>query len=101
MSGLFFDAAFGMFGSAPVWMILLPAFLWLAARRSPLLLHMVVLSFPYLLVVVPRLEWYGGWSPPFRYALLAMPLFGIALAPVLRGSASGPGRRRCSPGSRR
>jgi hypothetical protein len=91
MSGLFFDAAFGMFASAPVWMILLPAFLWLAARRSPLLLHMVVLSFPYLLVVVPRLEWYGGWSPPFRYALLAMPLFGIALAPVLPRLRERPG----------
>jgi hypothetical protein len=91
MSGLFFDAAFGIFGSAPVWMILLPAFLWLAARRSPLLLHMVVLSLPYLLVVVPRLEWYGGWSPPFRYALLAMPLFGIALAPVLARLRERPG----------
>jgi hypothetical protein len=91
MSGLFFDAAFGMFASAPVWMVLLPAFLWLAARRSPLLLHMVVLSFPYLLVVVPRLEWYGGWSPPFRYALLAMPLFGIALAPVLPRLRERPG----------
>jgi hypothetical protein len=91
MSGLFFDSAFGLFSCAPVWLILLPAFLLLLARRSPLLLHMAVLSAPYLVVVVPRLEWYGGWSPPFRYALLAMPLFGIALAPLLRGIRERPG----------
>ncbi len=91
MSGLFFDSAFGLFGCAPVWMILLPAFVLLTARRSPLLLHMVVLSAPYLVIVVPRLEWYGGWSPPFRYALLAMPLFGIALAPLLAGVRERPG----------
>jgi hypothetical protein len=33
--------------------------------------------------VVPRTEWYGGWSPPFRYALVALPLLGIALVPLL------------------
>lgn len=91
MSGLFFDVAFGLFGCAPIWMILLPAFLLLLARRSPLLAHMAVLSAPYLVIVVPRLEWYGGWSPPFRYALLAMPLLGIALAPLLVGISERPG----------
>jgi hypothetical protein len=93
LSGLFFDAAFGLFASAPIWMVLLPAFLLLAARRSPLLVHMVVLSLPYLMVVVPRIEWYGGWSPPFRYALIAMPLLGIALVPLMAGVRERPGVR--------
>jgi hypothetical protein len=93
MSGLFFDAAFGLFGCAPLWLILLPALLLLAARRSRLLAHMAVLSLPYLLVVVPRVEWYGGWSPPFRYALIAMPLLGIALVPLLAGIGNRAGAR--------
>jgi hypothetical protein len=88
-SGLFFDAAFGLFGCAPVWLLLLPALLMLLARRSPLLLHLAALSLPYLVIVVPRVEWYGGWSPPFRYALIAIPLLGIALVPLL---AAGRGR---------
>jgi hypothetical protein len=92
MSGLFFDAAFGLFGCAPIWLILLPAALLLSIRRSPLLLHLAVLSLPYLVIVVPRVEWYGGWSPPFRYALIAMPLLGVALVPLL-ASRDRPGAR--------
>jgi len=92
-SGLFFDAAFGLFGCAPVWLLLLPALLLLLARRSPLLLHLAALSLPYLVIVVPRVEWYGGWSPPFRYALIAMPLLGIALVPLLASGRDRAGAR--------
>ena len=80
--GLFYDAAFGLFGCAPLWLLLLPAVVLLAARRSRLLLHLAALSLPYLVVVVPRVEWYGGWSPPFRYALIALPLLAVALVPL-------------------
>lgn len=90
--GLFFDAAFGLFGCSPIWLLLLPAALLLAAERHPLPLHLALLALPYLLIVTPRLEWYGGWSPPFRYALIALPLFGLALAPLLA--------RRRRPGAR-
>ena len=54
------------------------------------------------MIVAPRVEWYGGWSPPFRYALIALPLLGLALVPLLRspaGRARGPGRS--SPASAR
>jgi hypothetical protein len=83
MFGLLFDPAFGLFGCAPVWLILLPAFLLMIARRDRLLVHMMALSLPYLLVVAPRIERYGGWSPPFRYALIATPFLAIGLAPLL------------------
>jgi hypothetical protein len=83
--GLFFDCAFGLFAFAPIWLLLLPALALLLARRAPLPLHLAVLTLPYLLAVTPRGEWYGGWSPPFRYALIALPLLGIALAPLLAG----------------
>jgi hypothetical protein len=89
--GLFFDAAFGAFGCAPIWLLLLPAALLLAARRSRLLLHLAALSLPYLVIVAPRVEWYGGWSPPFRYALIALPLLGISLAPLLARRCERPG----------
>jgi hypothetical protein len=81
--GLFYDGAFGLFGCAPVWLVLIPAAGLLIARRSRLLFHLAALSVPYLMVVAPRLEWYGGWSPPFRYALIALPLLAVALIPLL------------------
>jgi len=81
--GLFYDCAFGLFAFAPIWLLLLPALALLLARHAALPLHLVVLTTPYLLAVTPRGEWYGGWSPPFRYALIALPLLGIALAPLL------------------
>jgi hypothetical protein len=83
--GLFYDCAFGLFAFAPIWLLLLPALALLLARRAALPLHLGVLTLPYLLAVTPRGEWYGGWSPPFRYALIALPLLGIALAPLLAG----------------
>jgi hypothetical protein len=44
---------------------------------------MAVVVLPYLIVVLPRPEWYGGWSPPFRYALVALPLVGLAVGDLL------------------
>jgi hypothetical protein len=90
--GLLWDTAFGLFGCAPIWLILLPAVLLLIGRRHRLLAHLAVLTFPYLVIVAPRIEWYGGWSPPFRYALIGLPFLGLALAPLLA--------RRDRPGAR-
>jgi hypothetical protein len=90
--GLFWDAAFGLFGFAPIWLLLLPALALLLVRRSRLPAHIAILMAPYLLVVTPRGEWYGGWSPPFRYALIGLPLLALSLPPLLAA------RRR--PGAR-
>jgi hypothetical protein len=81
--GLFFDAAFGLFGFAPIWLLLLPAMALLLVRRAALPVHLAVFALPYLLIVAPRDEWYGGWSPPFRYALITLPLLALALVPLL------------------
>jgi hypothetical protein len=90
--GLFWDSAFGLFAAAPLWFLLLPATLLLLARKSPLLAHVALISGPYLLIVAPRGEWYGGWSPPFRYALIILPLLGIALIPLLAARRRGGAR---------
>lgn len=80
--GLLFDVAFGLFGCAPVWLLLLAGLplAWSQVRR--LVIHLAVLALPYLVIVAPRTEWYGGWSPPFRYALIALPFLTLAMVPL-------------------
>ncbi len=82
-TGLFWDVAFGLFACAPLWLLLLPAALAALRRGERLLFDLVVFVSPYLVIVVPRNEWYGGWSPPFRYALVALPLLALLLVPLL------------------
>ncbi|MEM7052300.1 MAG: hypothetical protein AAF604_21715 [Acidobacteriota bacterium] len=95
-SGLFWDCAFGLIACAPLWGLLVPAIL--RRRRQPgdhtgrLFFDLVAFTAPYLLIVVPRSEWYGGWSPPFRYALVALPLLALALAPLLAERRRGGSR---------
>ena len=90
--GFFFDTAFGLFPVAPVWLLILPALISLYRRHRFLLRDLVIVATPYLLVVAPRGEWYGGWSPPFRYGLFTLPLLGLALIPLL-GDRRRPGAR--------
>lgn len=81
--GLFFDAAFGLFGAAPLWLLLVPALVLAWRRRDPFLGLVVLIAAPYLLLAAPRDEWYGGWSPPFRYGMVFLPLLAVLLVPLL------------------
>ncbi|MCH9648414.1 MAG: hypothetical protein K0U98_09250 [Deltaproteobacteria bacterium] len=81
--GLFFDSAFGLFPSSPIWFLVLPGIFLALHRKYPLLRDLLLLGGPYLLIVAPRGEWYGGWSPPFRYGLFMLPLLGLLLIPLL------------------
>lgn len=91
-AGLFFDGAFGLFACAPLWLLLVPAAAWALRRGNPVTFDLAVFSLPYLWVVAPRSEWYGGWSPPFRYALVALPLLAIGLVPLLARRRGGGAR---------
>ncbi len=91
-AGMFYDSAFGLFPCAPIWCLLLPALGLLVRRRSSLLVDLAVVSLPYLLFVAPRIEWYGGWSPPFRYALVFLPLLALCLVPLLEHRSYPPVR---------
>jgi hypothetical protein len=84
--GLFFDTAFGLFASAPLWLLILPAVGVAWRHRSGgrrLMRDLLLFSLPYLVIVAPRLEWYGGWSPHFRYGLFCLPMLALLLVPLL------------------
>ena len=87
--GMFYDSAFGLFSAAPIWLLLLPALWLLGRRRDPWLLPILGLMLPYLAAVAPRLEWYGGWSPAFRYPLVLLPLLAWLLVPLLQRRSAG------------
>ena len=46
-------------------------------------------SLPRLLSL-HAVNWYGGWSPPFRYGLVFLPLLALVLVPAVRGSSPRP-----------
>src|SRR6185503_11003680 len=81
--GLFFDVGFGLFAAAPLWALLIPALALLVRRRPALAAELAFLVTPYLLLVSFRREWFGGWSPPFRYGLAVLPLLVLPLVPLL------------------
>ena len=81
--GLFFDCAFGLFAYAPIWLLALPAALLLLRQHNRVLIDSLFVVLPYLLMVAPRGEWFGGWSPPFRYGTVALPFLALWLVPLL------------------
>lgn len=83
LTGLFFDCAFGLFFAAPLWALVLPAFVRDLGRRRELAGHALLLCGPYLLALAPRGEWFGAWSPPFRYGMPLLPLLALLLMPLL------------------
>ncbi len=99
--GLFFDVAFGLFALAPIWLLLLPALVAAVANHppeeprrlpappAPLALTAPIAELgalvPYILLIGMRREWYGGWSPPFRYGVVLLPAFAL-LMPMLFGT---------------
>ena len=77
--GLFFDVAFGLFAAAPLWLLLVRGGIEAWRRRGPVALARAALV-PYFLAVASRREWYGGWSPAFRYGVVALPALAAAVA---------------------
>jgi hypothetical protein len=82
--GLFWDCAFGLFASNPLWMLLIPASVLVLWQRTRLLTDLMILVIPYLMVISPRREWYGAWAPPFRFGMVLLPLLALLLVPLLR-----------------
>ena len=83
-TGLFFDCAFGLFANAPIWMLLMPAVVVMTRERHPALIDFGFVFLPYLVLLSPRGEWFGGWSPPYRYGIVMLPLLAVWLIPLFR-----------------
>ena len=92
-AGLFFDCAFGLFANAPIWMLLIPALIVVARRRHQALTDFGLVFLPYLIILLPRGEWFGAWSPPYRYGVVMLPVLTLWLIPLLRQGSRRGGRQ--------
>lgn len=92
MNGLFFDLAYGLVACAPIWLLLFPGAVATFRRNRRLLFEVALIAVPTLLLVASRREWYGGWSPPFRYGLVVLPYLALLLVPLFERRPD-PGRQ--------
>ncbi len=42
-----------------------------------------IAAVPYLILLLPREEWHGGWSPPLRYLVVFAPLVAVSAGALL------------------
>lgn len=79
--GLLLDAQTGILFQAPFYIVgVLALTLW--REVPPAARNGLLGSLLYLLLLFPRVEWHGGWSPPIRYLVVLLPALALA-APVL------------------
>lgn len=80
MSGIAFQAPFYLIG-------LFALTQW---RTTPRGFRLGILAaLPYLILLFPRAEWWGGWSPPLRYVVFLMPVLALGAAAVWEKVSSG------------
>ena len=81
--GLLLDGASGLLFQAPFY--LLGIFALTKWKDAPPAFRLgCVAALPYVISLVPRSEWHGGWSPPLRYIVIFMPLLLLGAARVAR-----------------
>jgi hypothetical protein len=73
MSGIAFQAPFYLLGLAAL-------FRWRSTPRG--FRTGIVASLLYILYLLPRPEWYGGWAPPLRYLVFLMPVLALGAAAI-------------------
>lgn len=77
--GLLLDGMSGILWQAPLYVL---GILALARWRSMPDAFRIgcAAALPYLISLIPRSEWHGGWSPPLRYVVVFMPLLFLGAA---------------------
>ena len=85
--GLLLDGAAGIAFQAPVYLLGVLALARWRSMPGGFRLGMSC-SALYLLYLVPRAEWHGGWSPPLRYIVFLMPLLALGAAAIWNRVAS-------------
>lgn len=87
--GLLLDGAAGVLFHAPFY--LLGIFALTHWRSMPPAFRLgTIAALPYVVSLLPRSEWHGGWSPPVRYIVVFMPLLFLGAAALLGATASRP-----------
>lgn len=71
MSGIAFQAPFYLFG-------LFAIARWRSTPRG--FRTGILASALYVIYLLPRMEWFGGWSPPLRYIVFLMPILALGAA---------------------
>jgi hypothetical protein len=88
LCGLLVDGAAGIAFQAPFYLLGIAAlFRW---RRTPegFRLGMIAAAL-YILYLLPRSEWHGGWSPPLRYIVFLMPVLALGAAAMWERLSAG------------
>ena len=77
--GLILDGAAGIAFQAPLYLLGIVAFArW---RTMPEGFRLgAITSLIYVLTLLPRAEWHGGWSPPLRYIVVLIPVLALGAA---------------------
>ncbi len=98
--GLVLDGAAGIAFQAPFY--LLAIFALVRWRHLPESARLgLIAALPYLILLIPRSEWHGGWSPPLRYIVFLMPVLALCGGAMLCGArATSPASDGGSDGGR-
>jgi len=77
--GLILDGAAGIVFQAPLYALAILALPRWRSMPDGFRLGMAA-SLLYILYLIPRAEWHGGWSPPLRYIVVVMPILALGVA---------------------
>jgi hypothetical protein len=88
--GLILDGAAGLVFQAPFYALAILALPRWRSMPDGFRLGMSA-SLLYILYLIPRSEWHGGWSPPLRYIVVLMPI--LALGAAMMWERIGAGTR--------
>jgi hypothetical protein len=79
--GLILDGAAGLVFQAPFYALAIAALPRWRLMPEGFRLGMSA-SLLYILYLIPRAEWHGGWSPPLRYIVVLMPILALGAAVI-------------------
>ncbi|HUP61224.1 MAG TPA: hypothetical protein VNA69_12470 [Thermoanaerobaculia bacterium] len=80
-AGLLADGMSGIAFRAPFYLLALFALTrWRHTPRG--FRDGILAALLYILYLLPRMEWFGGWAPPLRYLVFVMPVLALGAAAV-------------------
>jgi len=87
--GLLLDGSSGLLFQAPFF--LLGIFALTRWKETPPAFRLgCAAALPYIVSLIPRSEWHGGWSPPLRYIVVFMPLLLVGAAAIYKRAFLAP-----------